>query len=91
MPENGNIYAPCDGTVSGIAATKHAMTFIAADDREILVHVGIDTVGLDGRGFEVLVQEDAAVSKGEIVMKADLDVIREAKLSTVVITACVKD
>lgn len=87
MPENGTIYAPCDGIVSGIAATKHAINFTSTDGREILVHVGIDTVSLNGRGFTVLVQEGAAVSKGDIVMEVDLDVIRAAGLSPVVVVA----
>ena len=49
MPENGRLYAPCGGGSSVAAATKHAMTFTTADGREILVHLGIDTVSLDGR------------------------------------------
>lgn len=88
MPENGTIHAPCDGVVSGIAPTGHAMTFTASDGKEILVHVGIDTVGLGGKGFRVLVQEGSAVAKDEAVMEADLDVIREAGLSPMVIVAC---
>ena len=88
MPENGTIHAPCDGVVSGIAPTGHAMTFTASDGKEILVHVGIDTVGLGGKGFRVLVQEGSAVAKDEAVMEADLDVIREAGLSPIVIVAC---
>ena len=87
MPENGTIYAPCDGIVSGIAATKHAINFTSTDGREILVHVGIDTVSLNGRGFTVLVQEGASVSKGDIVMEVNLDVIRAAGLSPVVVVA----
>jgi len=88
LPENGNIYAPCDGVVSGIAGTKHAITFTASDGREILVHVGIDTVNLKGKGFEVLTEEGKAVRKGEQVMTADLDVIRGAGLSTMVLVCC---
>ena len=76
-----------NGIVSGIAATKHAINFTATDGREILVHVGIDTVSLNGRGFTVLVQEGAAVSKGDIVMEVDLDVIRAAGLSPIVVVA----
>ena len=87
MPENGTIYAPCDGIVSGIATTKHAINFTSTDGREILVHVGIDTVSLNGRGFTVLVQEGAAVSKGDKVMEVDLDVISAAGLSPVVVVA----
>ncbi len=88
MPENGTIHAPCNGVVSGIAPTGHAMTFTASDGKEILVHVGIDTVRLGGKGFRVLVREGSAVARDEAVMEADLDVIREAGLSPLVIVAC---
>ena len=87
LPENGDIYAPCDGIVSGIAQTKHAITFTAADGRQILVHAGIDTVTLGGRGFDVYVKEGASVSAGDPVMKMDLDAVRGAGLSTVIVTA----
>ena len=89
LPENGTIYAPCDGTVTGIAQTKHAITFMSTDGREILVHVGIDTVRLNGKGFTVFTKEGATVSKGDKVMEADLDVIHGAGLSTIVIAACI--
>ncbi len=88
MPENGTIHAPCDGVVSGIAPTGHAMTFTASDGKKILVHVGIDTVQLGGRGFRIFVQEGSAVARDDVVMEADLDVIRGAGLSPIVIVAC---
>ena len=87
LPVNGTIYAPCDGVVSGIAKSLHAITFTASDGSEILVHVGIDTVSLGGRGFKVFVQEGSVVSKGDVVMEADLSVIAGAGLSPIVITA----
>ncbi|GEM_PF-123774 len=88
LPESGSIYAPCDGIVSGIAAAKHAITITASDGREILVHVGIDTVTLNGRGFTVLTREGAAVARGDKILEADLDVIRASGLSPIVIVAC---
>ena len=88
LPENGKIYAPCDGVVSGIAETKHAITFTASDGRKILVHAGIDTVSLGGRGFTVFAKTGDPVKKGDLVLEADLDVIRGAGLSPMVITAC---
>ena len=87
LPDNGNIYAPCDGIISGIAETLHAITFTAADGSNILVHVGIDTVTLDGKGFKVLKEAGAEVKAGDLVMEADLDVIRAAGLSSIVIVA----
>ena len=87
IPDNGTVYAPCSGVVTGVAETKHAVTFLASDGREILVHAGIDTVKLNGRGFTVCVAAGTAVSQGDKILEADLDVIREAGFSTVIITA----
>ena len=52
---------------------------------KILIHAGIDTVTLKGEGFTVLVEEGQTVQKGDVIMEADLDVIRKAGLSTMVI------
>lgn len=87
MPENGVICAPCDGTVSFIAETGHAMSITAEDGTEFLIHAGLDTVNLKGRGFTLLTGEGASVSKGEKVLEADLDVIRAAGLSPIIILA----
>ena len=67
------------------------MTFQAADGREILLHAGIDTVRLEGGGFTVLARAGQTVSKGEKVMEADLDLIRSAGLSPMVILASAGD
>ena len=85
LPENGNIWSPCDGTVVSIAETKHAITIKADNGEEFLVHVGIDTVKLGGKGFMVLVSEGDYIGKSQKIMTADLDVIRGAGLSTMVI------
>ena len=90
LPENGMVYAPCDGVVSGIAQTGHAITFTASDGREVLVHAGLDTVTLGGRGFTVLTKAGASVAKGEPVLEMDLAVIRDAGLSPMVITVLMK-
>ena len=87
-PENGKVYAPCDGTVSSVAETKHAVTLLMADGRKILIHAGIDTVQLRGEGFTVFVREGDAVAAGDLLLEADLEKIREAGLSPMVITAC---
>ena len=83
-----NIVSRTAAIVSGIAETKHAITFTAADGRKILVHAGLDTVTLGGRGFTVFAKAGQAVKKGDLVMEADLDVIRAEGLSPMVITAC---
>ncbi len=87
-PENGRIYAPCDGTVSSVAETKHAVTLLMTDGRKILIHAGIDTVQLRGDGFTVFVREGDAVAAGDLLLEADLEKIRKAGLSPMVITAC---
>ena len=86
MPENGHILAPCDGEVVEIADTNHALTFKTDDGMEILLLVGIDTFTLNGEGLNPLVTEGMTVTKGQPVMDADLDKIREADLSPIVIT-----
>lgn len=90
IPENGNIYSPCDGRIIGVAETKHAITIGAEDGTGVLVHVGIDTVSLDGRGFDVLVREGEHVKKSQQIMTADFDVIRQAGLSDMVILVKMK-
>lgn len=85
MPENGAIYAPCSGTIDSIAATLHAVTFIADSGDRLLLHVGIDTVKLNGKGFQVLVREGDRVTEGQHIMDVDLGVLREAGLSDAVV------
>ena len=85
LPDNGRVFAPCDGVVSSVTPTKHALAFSTADGKGILVHVGIDTVYLNGKGFTVLVEAGQKVSRGDLVMEADLNVIKEAGLSPMVV------
>ena len=87
MPENGKIYAPVDGVVSVVTETKHSIVFTAADGRNIMIHAGIDTVKLNGRGFSVFVKEGDKVSAGDHVMTMDIDVIREEGMSPIVVMA----
>ena len=87
MPENGKIFAPVDGVVSVVTETKHSIVFTAADGRNIMIHAGIDTVKLNGRGFSVFVKEGDKVSAGDHVMTMDLDVIREEGMSPIVVMA----
>ena len=86
LPENGHVLAPCDGVVQEIADTSHALTFRTEDGMEILLLVGIDTFTLNGKGLRPLIAEGERVKQGQPVMEADLDCIREAGLSPIVIT-----
>lgn len=81
---DGIIYAPADATVIQVAETKHAIG-LNIGDVDILIHVGIDTVSMGGNGFEAFVKENQKVKKGQKLLKADLDAIRKAGYSDVVV------
>ncbi len=86
IPEEGTIYAPISGVVTTVAKTGHAVTF-RNDNTEILVHAGLDTVNLNGKGFSVMVKEGQTVRHGQPVMEADIAMIRSEGYDPMVITA----
>ena len=86
MPDNGHILAPCSGVVAEIADTSHALTFHTADGMEVLLLIGIDTFTLNGKGLNLLVEEGETVTAGQKVMEADLEQIKKAGLSPLIIT-----
>ena len=75
-PTDSEIKAPADGEVQFVFPTKHAIGFLTDDGIEMLLHIGIDTVKLDGQGFEVFVKEGDKLKKGDIIMKIDIDYVR---------------
>lgn len=75
-PSDGQVVMPEDGEVMFVFPSKHAIGLKTADSMEYLLHIGVDTVKLDGTGFEVFVQDGQKVSKGQLLMKFDLDYIR---------------
>lgn len=77
-PETGDVYAPVAGTVMSIFPTKHAIYIKTDDDVEVLVHMGIDTVELDGAPFEVTVAEGDQVSVGSKIANVDLNQLASA-------------
>ncbi|MDR7810426.1 beta-glucoside-specific PTS transporter subunit IIABC [Lacrimispora sp.] len=83
IPDEGIVKAPFQGQVKMIAPTKHAIGLISDRGVNVVIHIGIDTVNLQGEGFEVLVKEDQWVEKGEPLMKVDLDFIRENHLNPI--------
>jgi phosphoenolpyruvate-protein phosphotransferase len=82
-PTEGILRAPCDGVVTALPDSAHAVTIRAAIGAEILLHVGIDTVSLGGRGFEPLVRPGARVRTGDALIRFDLDALARAAKSLV--------
>ena len=81
-PSNGNIVSPVSGTVSSIFPTKHALGLVTEAGLEVLVHIGLDTVSLEGKPFTVRVTEGQQVAAGDLLVTADLGAIREAGRET---------
>lgn len=82
-PKTNEVVAPANGEIAFVFPSKHAIGFVTEDGISMLIHVGIDTVNLEGEGFEVLVNEGDKVSAGTVLMKLDLDVLREKAPSLV--------
>lgn len=82
-PLAGELRCPCDGDVISIAASRHAVAVRAANGAEILMHVGIDTVGLNGRGFQLHVAQGAKVRAGELLLSFDLELLAQGAKSLV--------
>ena len=77
-PTDGKIVAPCDGEVMNIFETGHAVCIATECGAELLIHIGIDTVSMEGKGFVKKVEDGAKVHKGDVLIEADLDEIRAA-------------
>ncbi|WP_394219635.1 glucose-specific PTS transporter subunit IIBC [Halobacillus trueperi] len=76
-PEDGNIVSPINGKVLNVFPTKHAIGLEAENGMEILIHIGIDTVGLKGEGFTAKISEGDEVKQGQALMEVDLDFVKE--------------
>lgn len=83
VPVEGTIVSPVNGKIVNLFPTKHAIGILSDTGREILIHVGIDTVNLKGQGFETLVAENDIVEQGQPLLKVDLDYIKEHATSTI--------
>lgn len=81
-PEVGEVVAPFDGTIATVADTKHAIGLMGPGEMEMLIHVGVDTVKMQGEGFEVLVSEGDTVKAGQRLMTFSIDKIKESGFST---------
>ena len=84
QPTEGKLYAPCDGTIETVFETKHAVNMTAANGAELLMHIGIDTVKLEGKYFEAHVTDGQQVKKGDLLVSFDMEAIPAAgfKLTT---------
>lgn len=81
-PSEGKLFSPCDGTVLSVLDTKHAINLRSKDGAEILLHIGIDTVKLGGKFFEVHVSDGQAVKKGDLLVSFDIEGIKNAGFKT---------
>lgn len=81
IPDEGRIVSPVDGSVAALFPTLHAIGLISDDGVEVLIHVGLDTVQLEGKGFTAMVQAGDRVSAGQVLLEFDMDYIREAGYS----------
>ena len=77
FPTEGDVYSPCDATIQFVFDTKHAIGLTSSEGIDILIHAGIDTVKLGGKGFNVLVENGQKVEKGAKLMEIDLQYIKE--------------
>ena len=78
IPEEGKVYAPFDGKVVGLLDSHHAVGMESTDGVEVLIHVGMDTVKLNGRCFTIHVEEGEQVKKGQLLLEFDIPGIKEA-------------
>lgn len=86
-PTNGNIYAPVSGLVTSVFPTKHAFGLLTDSGLEVLVHVGLDTVALNGVPFSVKVTEGQRIEAGDLLVVADLAAIQSAERETTIVVA----
>lgn len=85
VPTKGILYAPADGEISTVFVTKHAVGMVTNDGAEILMHIGINTVELDGKGFIKKVDDGQKVKAGDILIEFDIDLIKENGYDTTTI------
>jgi PTS system sucrose-specific IIC component len=85
-PANGIVVAPCDGEISSVAESKHAIGISSPDGMEMLIHVGVDTVAMNGTGFEPQVKEGDQVKAGQVLLKFSKEEIKKAGHPDTVVT-----
>ena len=83
LPANGRITAPVDGVLMTVAPTGHAFGFRADNGVEVLVHVGLETVGLNGEPFKIHAKEGDRVKRGDLIAEVDLDLLKEKNINPI--------
>lgn len=83
-PVSGKVYAPVDGMVSLVFGTKHALTIISEGGAEVLIHIGLDTVAMNGKPFVIYVNPEDKVKKGDLIAEFNMNMIRAAGLDTII-------
>ena len=83
-PSNGRIYSPTGGRLQSISQTRHAYTILSDDGLDVLVHLGIDTVELNGEGFVSHVREGDAIKAGDLLATVDLALLKSKNYSCVI-------
>ncbi|PKX56439.1 PTS beta-glucoside transporter subunit EIIBCA [Lactiplantibacillus pentosus] len=86
-PDNRGVYSPVTGTVTMVAETKHAIGFLSDSGIEVIIHLGIDTVELNGLPFDIKIKNGNHVVKGQLIGEMNLDMIRKEQKDTTVIVA----
>lgn len=86
IPSDGRIYSPVDGRISEVAATKHAYYITLEDDNKILIHIGEDTLLLNGEGFTVNTEKGSKIKKGDLLGTVDLDYMKQENHTIVIST-----
>ena len=81
IPEEGIVRAPFDATVAALFPTNHAICLEGTNGVEMMIHIGIDTVKMDGKGFQSFVSQDDVVKAGDKLIAFDMNAIREAGYS----------
>ena len=83
LPDSGEVYAPFDAVVEQLFETNHAILLCGDNDVRVLIHIGLDTVNLQGKGFESFIKEGDKVKSGDLLIKADLEFIKENNYNTI--------
>lgn len=83
IPENGKILSPVTGTIESVADTKHAVSIVSENGLNILIHIGLETVSLNGEGFKIFVKNGDKVKSGELIGEVDLSLLEKKKINPI--------